>query len=121
MKSLNDLIAWHEAKIATLRQLANDPELSAEILSALASGSPPAITGHAHNKPATQLEKVEKLLSDGQWRTAAEIADSIRASKTSVAPLFCRNSDRFEKRMHPQLPGRVQWHLKTKELEDEKK
>ena len=118
--SLNDLISRHEARIATLRQLANDPAFAAEILSALTSGATPAAPASAQEKPMTQLERVLEVLKDGRWRTVAEIASAVQANKTSIAPLFCRNADRFEKRKHPTLPGRVQRRMKFQPPQDRK-
>jgi len=117
MKKLDDLIAAYEVRLGTLKNLrsllATDPDLVAEILSALTSKPSPASAPSAREKPTTQFGKVVAFLGDGQWRTVLEIADAIHARKTSVAPLFCRNPDWFEKRKHPEFPGRVQWRLKV--------
>jgi len=122
-KKIHDLISMYENRIEVLKNLEisieSDPGLTSEVINIFGSNNL-SVTNKQNSKKAkkaNQYDKILEIMKDGHWRTAQEIADEMKAKKSSIAPYFYypETKGRFEKRNHPKKPGTKQWRLKKEQ------
>lgn len=129
MRTLNDLIATYEKRLATLRKLneiiGEDEGLAQELLSAMGSaasgGGFVANRGVGDKRTSAGSPQLVRVIgffkaSGNAWQKVSEIVAGTALKRTSLAPLLHRNKGTvFEHRKHPSIPRLVQWRLRPTE------
>lgn len=117
MRKIDQLIVSYEKRLSALKELQSllgtDPELAAEIASALMPEASAICADFTKRPRGTQLERLKKYLEDGAWRTTDEMAAGANAAKASIAPYLYRRAELFESRQHPEQPRKRQWRLRA--------